>query len=328
MAVVDGQPVSLPLFNLLYESRRSMPPAGQVSDRAAVDLKLAIAQQLIDDFLVERAAHRRGVDISEARTDAALKSLAATFPSNGAFDRHVATYPQQGVGLRRTVRQQLLREALAGVDRLEPITEAEARDFYEKNRVLYHVPAHLTAAEIVFPIAPGAKLEEVEAVRAKAREALAALRRPNVSFAAMARHLSSGRTAAIGGDLGKVAKESADPAAWAALSALKPGEISPVVATPAVLRILKLTARNPSVDVSFAGARAGIEETIRSQRRSARVAGLLMSVRQQARIDNRLHSRYRAVIEKAQTLSGDPLSTTAGDVSPQIPDGPGAGSPR
>lgn len=132
----------------------------------------------------------------------------------------------------------------------------DARDFYEKNRAIYHVPAHLTGAEIVFAIPPNATPDQIAAIRAKAQDAATTARNPKLSFAVLATHVSDGPTAAVGGDLGRVTRETADPAVWTALSALRPGDVSPVVTTPSALRVVKLTGRVAAVETPFAGARA------------------------------------------------------------------------
>jgi hypothetical protein len=132
IATIGGAGVPLPRFNTLYRERaaRAAPPA-KLSAEAAFAIKRALADELIEDQLVEQEAHRRGVTASEAQVAGALRDLAAGFPDRGAYQRYATEYPGGEAELRENARQRVLRDALSGFDPRQPVTDREARAFYD-----------------------------------------------------------------------------------------------------------------------------------------------------------------------------------------------------
>jgi hypothetical protein len=120
IATVDGVAVSLARFNLLFAAHFSRA----AGESAAIAVKRQLAVTLIDELLVERAAKRRGITVSDAQLDAAVQEFAARFPSKEAFARYSASHAEQSAGVRLDARQRLLRDALAGVVANEPIAKS------------------------------------------------------------------------------------------------------------------------------------------------------------------------------------------------------------
>lgn len=81
VAAVDGVPVSLERFNLLFQQRT--PGAvigGPISQEGAFRLKHQLARELIDELLVAREARRQGV-LADSLHLAAAVAAAALKPS-------------------------------------------------------------------------------------------------------------------------------------------------------------------------------------------------------------------------------------------------------
>ncbi len=284
IATVDGEAVSLERFNLLFASRLRSFSRRPATSAAYLAAKRAIARDLVNELLVRRVAKRRGVIVSAEEVTGRRAELAATFKTPEQFAQYLAQYPQQDVGLRRTLETQLLEEKLAGVDGKSAVTEEQARAFYTRNAPRYQAPAYLTAQEIVF----------ARDARAKADEVAKLANDPKVSFAALARAHSKSPRARLGGDMGRVEEKNVDPAVWKTLQSLKPGEISKVVESPDGLRLLKLVRTNPAVSVTFETARPEIERSLRAQRHSAAIADLRAAMQKEATVDNAFERRHAA----------------------------------
>ncbi len=281
IATVDGEAVPLDRFNLLFAARLRGTGHRLTTRATYLETKRAIARDMVNELLVRQGAKRRGVTVSAEEVTARRTALAATFKTPEQFKQHVANYPQQDVGLRRSLETQLLEEKLAGV-KDEPVSEEHARIFYTRNNARYQTPAYLTAEEILF--ARGA--------RAKADEVAKLARDPKLSFAALARTYSKSPRARLGGDMGRVEEKSVDPAVWKALRGLKPGEVSSVVESADGLRLLRLVRLNPAVNVSFETARPEIERSLRARRRSAAIADLRAALLKEATVDNAFERRH------------------------------------
>jgi len=296
VAVVDGQSIPLPLFNLIYESKRSSLPTNLTADRAAIDLKVTIARQLVDEYLIERAATRQGVSVTDKQVEAAVAELAKTFPNAAAFQRYVATYPQQTAGVRRTARLRLLRDGLIGTAARSPISDPEVRAYFDGHRSLYQSPAHLQLLEIAILRPSNATAKDAEQLRAKTEQILRLARVPNAAFPALAQRFSEAPSRTAGGAMAPVTAESVDAQTWQTVSRLSPGQVSPVVESKSGFHIFKLVGRQPATSVSFEQARPGIVRAIDVQRRSARVTELMRSLRKGATIDYPLERRYSAAL--------------------------------
>jgi parvulin-like peptidyl-prolyl isomerase len=322
VATVDGVEIEPERFNSIVRSRLSSM-GGIVSDRSVVDVKLAVASELIDEALVDAAALHRGVVVDDEQIEAALADLAVNFPSQAAYNQYIANYPEQAAGLRMALRSRLQREALADIRSSELISQADARAYYDQHAAIYHVPAHLRAQEIFIALPRNASPAELAARRSKANYVAAMARGSKVAFASLAHNLSESPSASVGGDLGMVTKDSIEPALWAVLAALEPGQSSDVIQTATGLHIVRLVDRFSTVDVSFESARAVIDKTIRLERRSSRISDLLTSLRQHAHIDNLIARRY--VLPPSSTRPGSPLAglgVRGGRVPVGVPAGP------
>ncbi len=107
VAIVDGHPIEPQALNTRFDA--GLPyfaaPDGSFTPAAALGAKLRIADELIDEALVEAEAARRGLTVSDAEVDGRLP---ITLPggAGGALDPD----------LRARARRELLAERVAGVD--------------------------------------------------------------------------------------------------------------------------------------------------------------------------------------------------------------------
>ncbi len=327
VATVDGRAVSLARFNLVFQARFPRGGArGPVAGAAAMRLKVAIARELVDDLLVDQAARRRSIRVDAKAVDAEVARLAHTFPSPVAYRAYVAGYPEQAAGVRRSARQRLLRDRLAGVSRKARVSLADARAYYEAHKSRYVHPAYLDAADLLLPVVKG-DAAGLAAARAQALRLVTTARSPDVAFSDLVRAHSKGPTAQVGGALPGVTPKNADPAIYGALSHLRPGQIAgPVVAADGV-HVLKLLRRRPAADTSFEQARPGIEASLRLRRRSDEVAALLVSLRAHAKIEDHLAERYAGLLTPPKQLRATPqgLSSSPTEAPAHVhPGGTGA----
>ena len=295
IATVNGVDVSLRRFNRMYQARLSnlRMQDSRVEPAIAREMKFAVATQLIDELLIMQAAERQGLEVLSVEVNETIQKLAGTFPDAKSFRRYLASLPDGEEGLQETIRLRLLKEHLAGVDPNAPVSDDEARVFYEQHAEQFNIPAHLIVQDIVFLVPPEATPDREEAQKKKAEEVAEKARQAGVSFGALARRYSESPAAKAGGYAGRVTKETIDPALWAALQSMDPKQVSGAVRTIDGYHILKLIHRNPEMHRSLDQVRETIKTTIRMQRRSSRIGQLITSLRAEAKIENFLVDRYQ-----------------------------------
>lgn len=138
--------------------------------------------------------------------------------------------------------------------------DAELRKLYEEQRAGFAVEEQRRASQILIVPAKEADPAALASASAKADDLYKRLQAKG-DFAQLAKENSHDKaTAAAGGDLGFVSKGTLDPAVEQALYALKPGEMSKPVKTPAGLHILKLTEIKPAYTKTFEEVRAALEK--------------------------------------------------------------------
>lgn len=324
VAYVDSEPVSLERFNARYEARSAaLSRTGTPPFVSALQLKRRLATELLDELLVEKAAAGRGLEVAPDEVDAAERALRARFPRPAEFDTHVERSGGREE-LRRGLRSQLLQERLAGIGPGPVLSEEQVRAYYAAHPEQFHVPAHLTALDLL--LTPDG---DDRSSRADAARLLAQARAPNANFADLARLHSRGPTARLGGYMGRVTEQSVDSTLWKTLSALEPGQVSEVVETPEGLHLLKLLARMPAVDVSFEDARTRIERSYGGALRRARIAETLASLRRELRVTDVFSERYGPLLA-AQELGGgsgdfaEASLASGARVTSSLPAGPAA----
>jgi parvulin-like peptidyl-prolyl isomerase len=327
VATVDGEQISLERFNRLYQARIS--PArlkrGGILQAAALRVKAEVAQQLIDEMLIEKAAARRGIAIPPEELDAAWRhsenTLADAELSRSNYTRIYGTVEEAHTALR--VR--LLAERLAGVSD-DDISDEQARALYEQNPSLYHAPAHLTAQAVVFLVAPGAAAASEGAQRRRAEEFRDLARQRDASFYLLGRRYAGDPAVRVEGFIDRVTEQTVPAALWDALTRAELEQVTEPVRTPEGFTVFKLLRRNPAFDKSFEQVREEIKASLRESIRAAKVGELLRGLRAEVRIENLLLARYPSAEVHTR---GAAVRLEGGIIAPEtiprvLPRGPGA----
>ncbi len=171
------------------------------------------------------------------------------------------------------VRIQFVRLSIDDLRRRHRPTEAEIVKAYQDDIGRYSSAEQRRVAHILIPLPASAEPAQVEKAGQQA-EALQARLKAGADFAALARqHSGDKATAARGGDLGEVKPGKLPKFLEAAARALKPGEVSDPIQTPAGFHLVKLTSR-PSAPKPLAAVRAQVIEQLRKQWSEERFAEL------------------------------------------------------
>lgn len=256
---------------------------GRVVDLLLESRGAAVMEQLINLYLAQDAAHRKGLEITtedvEAERDRTLRRLTDPFAAVafGAFDRETAKRVLDAVLLERSMSREMLdilirRNAylrkIATAD--EVVTEAQLHDEFERvygRRVQVRHIQLATAAEV------GRVRERLER---------------GESFGALAQRYSANATSAMKQGLMTPFSESDTrvPALFRKVAfALRAGEVSDAIRTGEWYHLLKVEKFLPREARKFERVRGELETILRDRRAEPKMWELLEELHRDASID-------------------------------------------
>ncbi|AOK21016.1 peptidylprolyl isomerase [Burkholderia cepacia] len=196
------------------------------------------------------------------RSTLAQKAVLAEAKSKG-WDKQA----QVQAAVEQAQREIVVRSYLASANAppADYPSDAELQSAYDRNRAAFTAPRALHVAQIYVAVAPDADAATVDKARKQAADL--ANRARGGDFAALAKANSQDKaSAANGGDLGFVPETMLLPAVRQAADALKPGQVSAPIQTPAGFHVVKL------IDVRAAAPRplADVKEQLRAMLRAQR----------------------------------------------------------
>jgi parvulin-like peptidyl-prolyl isomerase len=230
----------------------------EVGPSALPVLQAQVLQEIVDRRLVLAHAGRIKIGPSEQEIDAALAQLKAGLESQRrSLDDFLK---QQGIGpadLRRQIAWNLAWEKCLAryvtEDRVKAYFQAHHREFDGTEVSVAHIlwKPQADAGQKAIP----ALVRQAEAIR---REIVAG----KLSFAEAARRYSTGPSAAVGGELGFIARQGAMVESFArAAFALEPGGVSEPVVTPFGVHLIRVNQVRPG-SRQLSEVRKAVEEAM------------------------------------------------------------------
>lgn len=253
IATVNGAPVRSRQVDAAFRMfRRSLRARGQtLTPEDEQKLKVTSFRMVITDELLTQAALKAGVKVAPAEVDKALAEVRGRMGTPQEWEQFMKESNVSAADLRVQVERNLVNEAYRKMlTASKPVTEAQAREFYDRNKETFKVPESVHALLILLPVIEreGAPSKtEAKRLADEARGRAAA----GEDFASLARQYSQDPSAQGGGDVGWVPRGVLIPASDQALFALEIGEISPVLETAKGYMVFKVLERKAESIASF-----------------------------------------------------------------------------
>jgi len=305
LARVNGQPIQATELDQLYAVQTAGAAAPLPAEQRA-QLRLSLLSQLIDRHILLQYAHSLGISADPAQVSREMEVDRQRQPGLSETDL------RQQVGDNLVLSQLMQREVGSRVQ----ISDADIQDFYQQNQASFHLPEpqyHVLEIVVTPQAQPVTNLaEDKAATPAAARKKIAMLRQrleQKADFATLAQQYSEDpATASSGGDLGLIPQSvlmRQTPAPLRdAILALHPGQISPVVTTPAGFYLLKLLGIEPAGlrPLSDPQVKQSIHDLLANARQQVLQTAFLTTVRDQAKVVNYL---AQDVLNHAAAASGN-----------------------
>jgi parvulin-like peptidyl-prolyl isomerase len=313
VATVDGKRVPAKIFRMYLKNGIAAFSlnAGNDDGRRRIELlKQGILSELIDRALIEAEARRRTLSIFDEAFAQAHKKTIERMGGEQQYRAHLVEHELSDEEFRQTITQGLYGELLKQeLDKEVSVTEAEIRDFYNKQKKnqaligLFQEPERVQAQHILIAARRSQIAAEVETEkkldkseleqrvaseltrrRALADSILSKLKSGG-DFAAVARQYSDDPgTKQKGGDLGLFGHNTHTKRFDEAAFDLRPGRLSGIVETEYGYHIIKVTRHLPERTRPLAEVRSAIQADLLARKQAAHLKAWLNDRRRQADI--------------------------------------------
>jgi peptidyl-prolyl cis-trans isomerase SurA len=292
VATVNGHPILRTDLDKLYTAQIASNPQAQQqasSTDQADSLRLNILHELIVEEIIEQRALKLGLTATDAEVDAKLSEIKAPYTEE-QFKQKLQQSGQTIDGLRRTLRRSLTFEKLLNkeINSRITVTDTDVSDYFNAHKAEFNLiepQYHLAQIQVTDQTAPQVNnLQNNKAVGdSDARKKIQALKNrldAGEDFGSIASQFSENQnTAPNGGDMGFIyesqMKQATDPATYAALTKLKPGQTTDILPLldgqthrPAGYAIYKLISREAAGQRDLSDPR--VQQAIRQQLHDSR----------------------------------------------------------
>lgn len=251
-------------------------------------LKSAALNRLVDKKLVEQKIRELDIKVSDEDVRLAIEDVKKQNNlTQEALEQALATQGLTFAQYKVQLKEQLERMRLMSQEVRSKIQvgEREMREYYESHRADYGGSETFHARHIFFKVDPKASAEDAAKAEKLAGEVLAKAR-AGEDFAELAKKYSQDPSAAKdGGDLGTFKRSDMLPEIGDTVAAMKPGDVSSIVSSPAGLHIIKLEQKSQEKGRSFEEVKDSIEEQLYKKKSDERFNQWVKELRNAASID-------------------------------------------
>jgi peptidyl-prolyl cis-trans isomerase SurA len=294
---VNGEVVTKTQFEARQVAElRQRPELANVTP-GSVELQRAVAEvtpelilETVDELLLVQRAREQGMALSDQQFNQIVTNIkdANDLHDEAKFEEALRQEGLTMTQLRQTIERGMLADQIRRTEVFEKInvTDAEARAYYEANRLAFTTPAQITLREILLEVPVtdrGVNVALDDEVRAQA-EALRQRVLAGESFATLAGEHSAAASRANGGLIGPLSREDLAAQLQAMIDGLEVGEVTDVLRTTRGYQLLLLDSRTDSVARPFQDAYADISRSVASQKAEREMYRYLDRLREQANI--------------------------------------------
>jgi len=300
-AEVDGVPVYRDQVERYYRNRA--PGSDTAGEEQALNFKLNILNQLIDNQILLKHAAQSQITVSDAEVDKRIEQLRSPYSAD-EFQKKVKEQGMTLDDLREQVRQSLTIDKLINKDITSHInvTHEEIEKYYTANKASFNVSeTQFHLAQILVAPNPNRQISDGKSRADALRKirSIALRLRAGEDFAKLASEYSEDpRTAPGGGDMGFVPASAlaSERELSLALNGLKPGQVSPIIRDAGGYHIIKLLGREDAGQRALSNPQveSTIRQTLISDKEQLLKAAYIEDLRNRAAVKDYLAERIAA----------------------------------
>lgn len=288
-ATVDGEAIKSTDVDQAFQqvmSRQGMPP-----DAIPAGQKKQAYQMILENLITERIIVKASADakVADAEVDAEFKRLSKDHGSEADITKELAKMNMTIEGVKKDLRKQMQQQSWMDGQikgKFTAATDADAKDFYEKNPKYFEQPEQVRASHILFMAKEDATKEQDAAAKKKAEAAI--VRAKKEDFAKLAGELSEEPGAKErGGDLNFFPRTGAmvEPFAEAAFKLKKDEVTAEPVRTQFGYHVIKATDRKAASKQPLEAAKEKILGFLTDSKKREAVTKLVADLRAKSKIE-------------------------------------------
>ena len=271
-------------------------------------IKDKVVNELIVKELLDQEMAKRGIKVSGADVDAAIKEIVDKVGSKEQLDQILKQNNVTAAQFKKDLTEEVKLKRLAQTLGVPAITDADTKKYYNDNIAKFKYPDKVRASHILIAVNPAeieeviradkankdlteeqikAKVnDEIAAKEAKAKEVLAKVQKDPANFAQIAKENSEDTTTAVkGGELGFFAAQEMVPEFSKAAFSMKPNTVSGLVKTQFGYHIIKVTDRMAAGQEPYEKVKNDIKAYLQNQRELQAIDNLVESLKKSANIE-------------------------------------------
>ncbi len=267
VAKVNGQPIKK--NDLLDGGQLVQMRFAQMGQQIAPSSRFyhQVLNELVAIILLQQDAKAQGMTASDAEIQQAVAARKGAFPNEAAYKAALAKAGITEETLKQQARDQIAVQKYVQT-KIAPgvnVSDAMAKDFYDKNQDKVRVPERLHLRHILIQVAPTASPADKQKARQKAEEVLKKVK-GGEDFAKLAAQYSDDPGSKDRGGELTIARGQAGPQFDAAAFALKkPNDVSDLVESRFGYHIIQLLDKLPASTVPFEQVKERIIQGLKQQ---------------------------------------------------------------
>ncbi len=315
VATVNGHPITKSDLDKVYneqlgDSQQGQPgqPAEQPSAEQADSLRLGLLSELISQEIVQQRAAKMNLTATNEEVEAKLAEAKAPY-TDDQFEARLREHHSSVDDFKRDLRRSLTFNKLLNkeINSKVTVSDSDIQAYYAAHKAEFNnIENQYHLAQILVTSAPAARPSNLQGSKAQseaeARKKIQALKNrvdSGEDFGSLAMNFSEDpQTSASGGDRGLVSESqlASNPTVYAAISKLKPGQVTDIIPFPdpqdpkkdAGFVILQLLSKETAGqhDVSEPQVQQRIRQGLHDARSTLLKNAYFEMLRDQAKIEN------------------------------------------
>jgi foldase protein PrsA len=295
VALVNGKAIKAEeLQRQLDQMKKASPQVFEGAEGKAreTEYKAKILESLIQVELVTQAASELGVKVEEKQVTDYIAQLESQYGGKAGLEDAMKQAGITVEQLKESVRSRLLYDGVREkVTKNKPVSDAEARAYYDKNPAAFASQAQVHAAHILVAVKDQALAEKLLA-QVKGGADMGPLAKANSTDPG---------SKDKGGDLGWASPSTYVTEFATAVTEMKPGEVRLVQSTFG-WHVIKLIETKPAETKTFESVKEQIVGFLQQEQRSEQYTVYIAELKKKAKVEI-LDAALKKAMESTQTVS-------------------------
>lgn len=288
VAKVNGEEIKKEaLLEEADKLKAQLTQAGQGEQAASDQFYRQVLDGMIARTLLTQAAKAQGVVATDDEAKKEVEGLRARFPTAEAFQQALTAQGITEKELLDEARKQLVVQKFVESKILAQVsvTDAAAKDFYDKNQAQMKRPEQVHARHILIRADAAAPAADKQKAKAKAEDLLARAKKGEDFAKLAAENSDDPGSKTNGGDLSWFGRGQMVEPFDKAVFALQPNQLSPVVETQFGYHVIQLLEKKAESTVPFEEAKDRISQFLKQQQSQQAVQSRIQQLRTQGKVE-------------------------------------------